>query len=293
MTRDELTRLFDGLSVRSTHVVVHASLSSFGNVEGGAATVCVALLDAVGDAGTIVIPAFTYAETLSGGATGGPAESDAAASSTAASSTALGRVPPVRRPVAFHPELPVSREIGAIAEAFRHVPGVMRSSHPTHSFAAWGLQAREVLSTQRDNNPLGPLKKLNVLQGQVLLLGTTLQSVTAIHLAEERLSLSPRGRRTAVRLNAAGYEERVVLENLPGCSAAFIKLEGQLDPAKVRSAPLARGTARKIPIRYLVQLATAVLESDPQAFVCEQPGCESCAAKRDALTHAPRRPSGQ
>jgi len=262
MTRGELDRLMEGLGLRSNHLIVHASLSSFGSIESGARMVCEALVDAVGEGGTVVMPAFTYAETLSDFPNGGPRS----------------------RPVAFHQDLPVSREIGEIAEAFRHLPGVLRSSHPTHSFAAWGRQAREVLSTQRDNNPLGPLKKLNVVQGQVLLLGTSLQSATAVHLAEERLGTPYlRTRRTAVRVNAAGYDERVVLDNIPGCSAAFSRLEDHLDPTKVRSVPLARGVARKIAIRYLVNLATAVLERDPQAFTCERPECASCAAKREAL----------
>ncbi len=267
MTRDELARLFDGLGLRGTQAVVHASLSSFGQVDGGAATVCGALLDAAGDGGTLLMPAFTYAETLS--------------TTEAAAPPAGSR--PADRPVAFHPDLAVSHEIGAVAEAFRHVPGVLRSSHPTHSFCAWGRQAREVLSTQRDNNPLGPLKKLNVVQGQVLLLGTSLQSATAIHLAEERVGAAYLSRRTAQRVNAAGYAERVVLENVPGCSAAFIRLEERLDPSKVRALPLARGAARKIPIRYLVQLATTLLERDPRAFICERPDCASCAAKREAM----------
>jgi aminoglycoside 3-N-acetyltransferase len=261
MTRTDIVRLLDSLNLRSNQVVVHASLASFGAVDGGARSVCEALVDAVGDGGTIVLPAFTYAETLNA-AVGG-----------------IGR----GRPVAFHPELPVSREVGEIAESFRHLPGVLRSSHPTHSFAAWGRQAREVLSTQRDNNPLGPLKKLNVVQGQVLLLGESLQAVTAIHLAEERARVPYLGRRTAVRVNAAGYDERVVLENVPGCGAAFVKLEDRIDPSKVRSAPMPFGAARKIPIRYLVNLATKLLEADPRVFICDDPGCSSCAAKRDAV----------
>jgi aminoglycoside N3'-acetyltransferase len=125
------------------------------------------------------------------------------------------------------------------------------------------------------------------MQGQVLLLGTTIQSVTAIHLAEERLGLPHLGRRTAVRVNAAGYDERVVLENIPGCSGAFIKLEDHLDPSKVRAVPLTHGTARKIPVRYLVNLATSLLESDPQAFVCDDPACSSCASKRQAFASTP------
>jgi aminoglycoside 3-N-acetyltransferase len=261
MIRTDIIRLFDTLSLRGNHVVVHASLASFGPVDDGARTVCEALVEIVGDGGTVLMPAFTYAETLN------PVVGS------------IGR----RRPVAFHPELPVNHDLGEIAESFRHLPGVLRSSHPTHSFAAWGRQAREVLSTQRDNNPLGPLKKLNVVQGQVLLLGEALQAVSAIYLAEERASVPYLGRCTAVRVNAAGYDERVVLENVPGCSAAFVKLEAHIDPSKVRAAPMPYGTARKLPIRYLVNLATEMLDSDPRAFICDDAACPSCGAKRDAV----------
>lgn len=262
MTGEEVGSLLAGLGLRSNHVIVHTSLSSFGHVDGGARSVCEALMSASGDTGTVLMPAFTYAETVHTNAQGLPNP----------------------KPRAFSQDMPVSREIGVTPEAFRHLPGVLRSNHPTHSFAAWGRQAREVLSTQRDNNPLGPLKKLNVVQGHVLLLGTTLQAATAIHLAEERLRLPYLTRRTAVRINAAGYEERVVIDNFPGCSVAFSKLEEKLDPGKVRAVPLARGAARKIPIRYLVNLATVMLENDPRAFICDQPDCASCAAKRDAFT---------
>jgi aminoglycoside 3-N-acetyltransferase len=264
MTRNDLKQLFDQLSLRNNHLVVHASLSSFGNVEGGAPTVCSALLEAVGGGGTVMMPAFTYAETWPGAAAGKP----------------------LPRPIAFHADLPVSQEIGAIAEAFRRLPGVFRSSHPTHSFAAWGRHARDVLSTQRDNNPLGPLKKLNIMQGHVLLLGTSLQSVTVLHVAEERFGVPYLNRGVAVRLNAAGYDERVVLENLPGCSLAFIKLEELLDAAKVKSAALPRGVARKIPVRHLMQLASAQLDRDPRFFICERPDCASCDSKRAALASA-------
>jgi aminoglycoside 3-N-acetyltransferase len=256
MKREDLRAFFDRLNLRGNQLVVHASLSAFGEVDGGGATVCQALIESVAD-GTIIMPAFTYAETLIGLRPG--------------------------RTVAFHPDLPVSREIGAIAEAFRRLPGVLRSSHPTHSFAAFGRHARDMLSTQRDNNVLGPMKKLNIAQGHALFLGTQLHAATAIHLAEERLQMPYLARRSALRLNAAGYEERVVLENVPGCSVAFDRLEERLDPGKILSVPLANGTARKLPVRYLVTLAARALEADPAVFVCDRPDCASCVAKRDAL----------
>ncbi len=241
---------------------MHASLSAFGKVDGGAATVCQALIRAVSETGTVLLPTFTEASFTEPGA-------------------------PRSAQTPYHPELSVSSQIGAVAEAFRHMPGVLRSSHPTHSFAAWGRLAREALSTQRDNNPLGPLKKLNLLQGHVLLLGTHLHSATVIHLAEERMDPSYLGRRTALRINAAGHEERVVLEKVPGCSVAFDRLEAELDPSKMLAVPLARGQARKLPIRYLLGLANAALERDPTAFVCERSECASCAAKRSAAAPAP------
>jgi aminoglycoside 3-N-acetyltransferase len=256
MNRIDIKQLLDRLHFRGNQVVVHASLSALGQVDGGAETVCDALFDAIGD-GTILFPAFTYDETL--------IEAKA------------------RRTLAFHPDLPVSREIGVVAETFRRLPGVLRSSHPTHSFAAYGRTARDLLSTQRDNNVLGPIKKLNIAQGQVLLLGTALRAATAIHLAEERLQMPYLARRSAIRLNASGYEERVILENVPGCSVAFDRLEDRLDPSKFLSAALPNGVARKLPVRYLVNLATRALENDPAIFVCDREECISCAGKREAL----------
>jgi len=259
MTVDEVMEVLRPLRLEGGQVVVHSSLSAFGRVDGGAVGLCQALCRLVGEGGTILMPAFTYTETL------------------------LPLGPPRGRPVSYHLDLPVSREIGAVAEAFRRLPGVVRSSHPTHSFAAWGRQARDVLSTQRDNNLLGPLKKINLMQGHVLLLGTALHSATIIHLAEERLEMPYLERRTAVRINTSGHEERVVLEKVPGCSLAFDRLEAALEPGKYLSQPLPRGEARKIPMRYLLNLATSALDRQPDVFLCGREECESCARKRQAL----------
>lgn len=257
MTREEIALLLEGLDLRGRQLIVHVSLPSFGVVHGGADAVCGALMDAVGVRGTILMPAFTADETLP------PADAQPA--------------------VAFHPELAVSPSLGEVAEAFRRHPGVMRSNHPTHSFSAWGHNARGVLSTQRDNNVLGPLKKLNVMRGDVLLLGATLSAASVLYLAEEQSEIPFLTRRTAVRINAAGYDERVVLESVPGCGLAFDRLEARIDPSQVVATALPAGTARLLPVRHLVQIASAALAEDPSAFICNRPACESCAGKRRAI----------
>ena len=45
-------------------VMVHSSLSSMGNVEGGAQTVIEALKEVVGVEGTLLFPAFTFSTSL-------------------------------------------------------------------------------------------------------------------------------------------------------------------------------------------------------------------------------------
>lgn len=261
MTREEIAQLLERLDLRGRQLIVHPALDCFGSVSGGPEAVCGALMDAVGVRGTIVMPVFTAEETLPQG--------DAQA-------------------VAFHPELPASPSLGPVVEAFRRLPGVMRSNHPTHSFSAWGHSARSVLSTQRDNNVLGPLKKLNVMRGQVLLLGTRLDRASVLHLAEEQGEVPYLVRRTAVRINAAGYDEKVVLESVPGCGRAFERLEERLDPAQIASIALPMGTARLVAVRYLVQLAAAALAENPGIFICDDAACESCVGKRRALDQAGR-----
>ena len=60
LTRDVLVRGLHTLGVRNADVVmVHASLSAFGHVGGGVETLCAAIRDAAGRAGTVVMPGFT------------------------------------------------------------------------------------------------------------------------------------------------------------------------------------------------------------------------------------------
>lgn len=261
VSKQDLAWLLDGLGLDGGHIVVHTALSSFDSLEGGAASLCAALIEAVGDQGTIVMPTFTATETLSA----------------------------AEPPVAFHADMPVSRELGVVPEFFRRLPGVLRSSHPTHSFAVWGRRARDVLSTQRDNNIYGPLKKLNVAQGHVMLLGTTLRSAAVLHLAEEQAGMPYLQRRTAWRINSAGYDERVVIEGVPGCSLGFDRLEEKLDPEEVVAVQLPRGWARKIAVRYLMRLAMSTLQRDRAAFVCGRADCASCAEKLKAVGRGQRR----
>ena len=64
--------------------------------------------------------------------------------------------------------------MGAVADCFRHYPGVLRSNHPLDSFLALGPNAAMIVSEQPLESGLGehsPNQKLYDLDARVLLLG--------------------------------------------------------------------------------------------------------------------------
>lgn len=255
MDRVAIEKLLRQLPLEGNNLLAHVLPAACGMAAGDAAEICVALRECVGSGGTLVMPAFTDEQTL------------------------FSRSP---EPRAFHSDLPVDARLGAAAEAFRRLPGVLRSSHPSHSFCAWGRAAHAVLSTNRDNNPLGPIKKLNLTGGNALLLGAGLELCCTFHLAEEGMPAAYLGRAAAKRLNVAGYEERVVIDRVPGCARAFAHLATDVEAAAIARHAFLQTTALLVPIRSLIRIASAALATDPEALACDDDACASCTAKRVA-----------
>ncbi len=177
-TRESLCNDLRELGVaKGMTLIVHTSLSSLGWINGGAVTVIQALMDAVTEEGTIVMPS----------------------QSVEISDPAEWENPPVPEawweeirqtmPV-YDPDYTPANFMGKVAEVFRTFPGVKRSSHPSYSFTAWGKDKEQVLADQPLEWSLGeesPLGKLYNQGAHVLLIGAGFDSCTAFHLAEYRI----------------------------------------------------------------------------------------------------------
>lgn len=178
VTRQTLVRDLRELGVEpGMTLLVHASLSSLGWVCGGAQAVVMALQDAVGSGGTLVMPAHTSGLS-------DPAQWSNPPVPEAWWPTIREQMP------AFDQRLTPTRSMGAIAELFRTLPGVLRSSHPHHSFAAIGPNAQALTDNHQLEFGLGegsPLARIYELDGHVLLLGVGHDSNTSLHLAEYRV----------------------------------------------------------------------------------------------------------
>ncbi len=184
VTTSEIVDGLRGLGLNSSSAVtVHASLRSFGEVAGGASTVCQALSST---GATLLVPARSWDLTGIPAPPGllRPHNAVPMASTWQAFDEALSRAVP------FTDDLPIDKELGFIPETMRRSYPHLRSPHPLMSYLALGPHAAALVAAQRLDWPLGPLEALAELEGDVFLLGVSHTSNTAIHLAEQRLGRS-------------------------------------------------------------------------------------------------------
>jgi aminoglycoside 3-N-acetyltransferase len=177
LTIDSLTESFRACGVLPGQtIIVHTSLRSLGWVIGGAQAYIQALLQAVGESGTVIMPTQTFRNLDP-------------------SSGAHPGVPEHWWPLirthwpAYDPATTPSLGMGVVAELFRTWPGARRSQHPTRSFAAFGSNAERLLATHALEDPFGedsPVGQLYALDGSILLVGVDHASNTSLHLAEYR-----------------------------------------------------------------------------------------------------------
>lgn len=176
-TVESLSKDLRNLGVKAgSTLIVHSSLSALGYVVGGARAVVMALTEVLGPEGTLVVP--THSGELSDPMNWShpPIPED--------------WWPTVREAMpAFDPLLTTTRQMGAIAEMVRHLPGTARSSHPRVSFAARGRHA-ELITHEHDLvecfGEHSPLARLYDLDAHIVLLGVGHANNTSLHLGESR-----------------------------------------------------------------------------------------------------------
>ncbi|PYE48821.1 AAC(3) family N-acetyltransferase [Paenibacillus barcinonensis] len=163
-TYESLTAQLDALGIdRHGTLLMHSSMKSMGDVEGGADTVLDALSDYMKD-GLLVLPTHTW--------------------------STINKDNPL-----FHVETS-SCCVGILPELFRKRANVVRSWHPTHSVAALGKDARAF--TQDDHLFDTPCArgsawgKLLDRKATILLVGVDLKRNTFIHGIEEWVDIPGR-----------------------------------------------------------------------------------------------------
>jgi aminoglycoside 3-N-acetyltransferase len=236
-------------------VLVHSSLSALGWVVGGSEAVVLALEDAVGDGGTLMMPAY----------------------SENASEPSLWVDPPVPSSwwesirsewPPFDRELSPTLRVGEVPETFRHQHGTLRSEHPRDSFCARGPMAETLLAGHRIDSGMGegsPLARLYDQDGFILLLGVDHSSNSSLHLAEHRASFPAKrlGAPVRTRLIEGGREREVTFQDLHLDSDDFGELgrDFESETRAVRTGPVGHGTGRLMRQRAAVDYAVRWIEA--------------------------------
>lgn len=241
-------------------VIAHTSLSSFGEVRGGADTILGALLATVKG---VMSPSFTYRTMLV--PEEGPENNG----------IAYGSGRDQNRMADFYkPDMPADPLMGVVAETLRRHPSARRSLHPILSFS--GIHCEELLQAQTWEDPLAPIGKLAVSGGWVLLLGVGHTANTSIHYAEK---LAGRKQFSRWALTLQGVNE---CPGFPGCSEGFAALAPQVADV-TRTVQIGDALVQAMPLSALVNSVVQMIHAEPYALLCSRDDCERCNAVRAAV----------
>lgn len=156
-TKENLKQQLAEMGLKNTDaIMVHSSMKSLGNVEGGADTVVDAFMEFFSE-GLFMTPTHTWAQM----------------------SAEYSVFDPKTEPAC----------VGIIPNIFRTREGVVRSLHPTHSIAAFGPTASEYIKGEENVTtpcqPGGCWDRLREVNAKILLVGVTHIRNTFIHAVEE------------------------------------------------------------------------------------------------------------
>lgn len=218
-------------------VIVHSSYARLSAFEGRPTDLINIVLAAAGDSGTVIMPTLPFSR----------------------SAVEYARTNPV---------FSVSRTpsaMGLLTEIFRRMPGVTRSLHPTHSVAAKGSLAAELIRNHPfAETPCGagsPFANLLDVDGWILLMGVGIRSMTFFHaieaLLEPRMPFSPFTRERFVlpcevdgKLVSVGpmrlYDPAVGARRRPEMLEPVLRRKGQWRQLRVGNAEFILLRAREV-----------------------------------------------
>jgi aminoglycoside 3-N-acetyltransferase len=216
-----ITSLRDMGIHKGHHIMLHASLSAIGYVDGGAKGLAEAFIEAVAPEGTMIVPVFRSA--IRSDAYGFKDCENCQCTQFCASDEA--------------------GTTGAVTEAIRQHPGALRSCHPTSPWAGVGGMADFLLGSHGMSPTQcgkgSPFFKLMELDGWVMLLGVGVNRFTNVHAVEDVLNVpylsfydQPR-RHTPYTISARRIQYQYPLLLEAALREAGIIREGKLGAAQV------------------------------------------------------------
>ncbi len=247
-------------------LLVHASASSCGYVEGGPRTIIEAIRKAVGPEGTALFATFTRPYLHLAGPNCGWNY----------------------RP--YDPKDYLSIWTGLVPQALMACcPDVKRSRHLTHSWAGFGAQAEACVAGHgaddppaSENSPMGEALRRG---GKILHFGNSIASTTFLHYLEDHFDspfLQPA--LCAIKSDGPSYPKVLIQKHLPGHrdfyannpeNCKFFKRAFEMG-LEMSETPLGLSDLKLMDIKQLYDIGCRIFEADPRVLLCDNPECLFC-----------------
>jgi aminoglycoside 3-N-acetyltransferase len=267
VTARDISGAAQALGLSGRPLCIHASLSSFGWVEGGAGAVVDGLL---AEGCTVMAAAFSWVFAVPHPGTG-PARNAWDYEQYSGRTSGIGCVY-----TADTSEID-GDDMGAISAEIVARPGRSRGDHPLCSFAAAGTLAEALIRGQGPLHVWAPLRMLDDMGGSVVLMGVGLERMSLLHLAEQMAG------RNQFRRWANGPDAQPMEVEVGGCSHGFERFASLLAPV-MRTREIGRSLWRVFPAGDTLDIAAAAIRERPMVTHCGDAECGRC---RDAIAGGP------
>lgn len=257
--KDLVSALQDAGLNLGQRLLMHSSLHSLGRLDGGAETLIDALLEVLGEEGTLMVPTFNYN---------------------------------LEQEV-FDPAT-VRSQTGLITETVRKRPEAIRSLHPSYSVAAIGRDAEELTRKHWKAEATGvnsPIDRIARAGGFILLLGVKHDTDSTMHVGEAYAKVPYRGvpfdpswSRTAKTRTPEGQIVSVDLHDEPGCSTGFGIIEWPLRQRDlILDFKIDRAKCQLVKGLDIIETTIGILEQRMDALLCGNPQCMFCPPAREKV----------
>ena len=186
-------------------------------------------------------------------------------------------------------------KVGLLTEVLLRRPDAQRSNQPTHSVAAIGMRARQLIRDHDQTTPIGvdsPFHRLARWGGWICYLGTTSKTLSLLHLAEVLADVPHADtfcygylgwHQAGLRRTDDGGIETLGLREIPGCSESFGRFDALLEEAgALRTGRLYRAPLMLFRAQQALDLAVQKLKAEPFWLLCPAGSCQACDMRRAA-----------